>query len=162
MTEQTDSPERKTSGNASLNSDDNRHTEKRTEVHTEEHKEARKGERVADFIKATTRLAEACEQPENTFIRDSVIQRFEFCWELAWKALRLQLLEVGISANNPRDVFRESLSAGFIHDGNLWTEAQRMRNLTTHTYDEALAKSVYDFIRQTALDLFRQLAARLS
>lgn len=122
----------------------------------------RKLERTADFIKAVTRLAEACEQPENPFMRDSVIQRFEFCWELAWKALRLHLQDLGIMANNPRDVFREALSSGLISDGNAWTEAQRMRNLTTHTYDEALAKSVYDFVRRQALALCQQLAQRLA
>ena len=40
-------------------------------------------QRSNDFIRATERLAEACEQPFTPFIRDSVIQRFEFCWELA-------------------------------------------------------------------------------
>ena len=36
-------------------------------------------QRKADFQKAVTRMEEACAQPENSFLRDSVIQRFEFC-----------------------------------------------------------------------------------
>ncbi|WP_334118421.1 HI0074 family nucleotidyltransferase substrate-binding subunit [Limnobacter sp.] len=67
----------------------------------------------------------------NSFIRDSVIQRFEFCWELAWKVLKLRLEQLGIAASNPRDVFKEALAAGLIHDGNRWSEAQRMRNLSS-------------------------------
>ena len=68
-------------------------------------------ERCQDFLKATERLAEACAQPYSEFLRDSVIQRFEFCWELAWKVLRLKLLEEGIEALTPREVFREALAA---------------------------------------------------
>ena len=48
-------------------------------------------QRKADFQKAVSLLEEACAQPENSFLRDSIIQRFEFCWELAWKMLKLRL-----------------------------------------------------------------------
>ena len=115
-------------------------------------------QRAADFLKATTRLEEACAQPFSSFIRDSVIQRFEFCWELAWKALKLRLEQLGVEALNPRDAFREALSAGLIHDGNAWTEVQRKRNLTSHTYDETLADEVYAFILQEGLRRFQELA----
>ncbi|MFN7504251.1 MAG: nucleotidyltransferase substrate binding protein, partial [Limnobacter sp.] len=60
----------------------------------------RLNERSADFIKASQRLTEACAQPVDSFIRDSVIQRFEFCWELAWKTLKLRLEILGIVALN--------------------------------------------------------------
>lgn len=119
-------------------------------------------QRAADFIKATTRLEEACAQPFSSFIRDSVIQRFEFCWELAWKALKLRLEQLGVEALNPRDTFREALSAGLIQDGNAWTEVQRKRNLTSHTYDEALADEVYTFILQEGLRRFQELAAEVA
>jgi nucleotidyltransferase substrate binding protein (TIGR01987 family) len=81
----------------------------------------RLSERSADFLKASARLSEACAQPFDSFIRDSVIQRFEFCWELAWKTLKLRLEFLGVIAANPRDVFKEALVAGLIHDGNAWS-----------------------------------------
>ena len=115
-------------------------------------------ERSQDFLKAVERLAEACAQPYSEFIRDSVIQRFEFCWELAWKMLKLKLLEEGIEALTPREVFREALAVGILHDGNAWSQAQRMRNLTSHTYDETLAEEVYRFVCHTGLPLFQELA----
>lgn len=115
-------------------------------------------ERGQDFLKATERLAEACAQPYSEFIRDSVIQRFEFCWELAWKVLKLKLLEEGIEALTPREAFREALAVGILHDGNAWSQAQRMRNLTSHTYDETLAEEVYRFVCHTGLPLFQELA----
>ncbi len=118
-------------------------------------------ERCQDFLKATERLADACAQPYSEFLRDSVIQRFEFCWELAWKVLRLKLLEEGIEALTPREVFREALAARLLHDGNAWSQAQRMRNLTSHTYDESLAEEVYRFVCRTGLPLFQELAQQV-
>lgn len=118
----------------------------------------RLNERSADFLKASQRLSEACAQPLDSFIRDSVIQRFEFCWELAWKTLKLRLEMLGIVALNPRDVFKEALVAGLIHDGNTWSEAQRMRNLSSHTYDEKLADQVYGFVKNRGDLLFQELA----
>jgi nucleotidyltransferase substrate binding protein (TIGR01987 family) len=115
-------------------------------------------ERKAELIKATARLRDACAQPPNEYMRDSVIQRFEFCWELTWKTLRLWLEYLGVEATNPRDVFREALQNNLIQDGNAWSELQRMRNLTSHTYDEKLAEQVYQFIQASGLPLFEQLA----
>ncbi|MFN7507859.1 MAG: nucleotidyltransferase substrate binding protein, partial [Limnobacter sp.] len=59
---------------------------------------------------------------------------------------------------NPRDVFKEALVAGLIHDGNAWSEAQRMRNLSSHTYDEKLADQVYDFVKSRGDTMFQNLA----
>lgn len=117
----------------------------------------RLSERKNAYLTAIKRLEEACDQPTNSFIMDSVIQRFEFCWELAWKLLKLKLEVLGVSALNPRDVIKEALASGLIHNGNAWTEAQRNRNLTTYTYDEKLADTVYQYIKQEGLAVFQQL-----
>jgi len=114
-------------------------------------------QKVQTFQKAVERLEDACRQPENEFIRDSVIQRFEFCHELAWKMLKARLELEGMEANTPRQVIEQSVTARFIQDGNRWTELQRMRNLTSHTYDEALAGKVYGFVCREGLELFRAL-----
>lgn len=117
-------------------------------------------QRTQNFLRAVERLDEACAQEENSFIRDSVIQRFEFCYELAWKMLKLRLEKEDIDARSPKAVLQESLQQGYIQDGNLWTELHRMRNETSHTYDESLAINVYQFIHQTGLGLFKQLAEK--
>lgn len=96
-------------------------------------------QRRSDFQKAVARLEEACAQPESSFLRDSVIQRFEFSWELAWKMLKRRLAVLGVEALNPRDVISQSLQSGLIQDGNAWTAAQHHRNMTSHTYDEPLS-----------------------
>jgi nucleotidyltransferase substrate binding protein (TIGR01987 family) len=115
-------------------------------------------QRKSDFLRAVTRLEEACAQPENSFIRDSVIQRFEFSWELAWKMLKLRLSYLGVEALNPREVIRQSVQMGLVSDDNASSEAQRQRNLTSNTYDEALSLTVYAFILDQGCPLLRHLA----
>jgi nucleotidyltransferase-like protein len=50
------------------------------------------------------------------------------------------------------------LQAGLIEDGNAWSDLQKMRNLTRHTYNEQLADDVYAYVAEHAVRLFRQLA----
>jgi nucleotidyltransferase substrate binding protein (TIGR01987 family) len=117
-------------------------------------------ERIADYLKAVNQLDKAVKQPKNEFIRDSVIQRFEFTYELAWKMLKLYLESEGVSTKTPKETFQESLQAGLLKDGNIWTDLHKHRNLTTHTYDEEVAEEVYDYVNKEALPLFQQLAEK--
>lgn len=120
----------------------------------------RLSERINDYHKALLQLEKAVLHPKDEFIRDSVIQRFEFTHELAWKMLRLRLESEGILVKTPRETMQEALQAGFIADGNLWSDLQKMRNLTSHTYREQLAEDVYDFIVAHGLPLFQELAEK--
>lgn len=115
-------------------------------------------ERVSDFLTAVTRLEEALAQPENSFMRDATIQRFEFTYELAWKALKLWLETKDITTLNAKDTLQAALEQGQLSDGNGWSQLHRMRNLTSHTYDEAQAVQVYRFIKNDGFQLFRALA----
>lgn len=94
------------------------------------------------FKKAVSRLEEAIRQEKNDFIRDSVIQRFEFSIELAWKTAKKSM---GVTTAAPKDVVREMAQSGYIDDVQLWLEAIDMRNLSSHTYKEHLAEKVYGF-----------------
>jgi len=117
-------------------------------------------ERIEEYLKALAQLEKAAAQPKNEFLRDSVIQRFEFTHELTWKMLKLKLEAEGLPVRTPRETMQEALQAGLIDDGNLWTDIQKMRNLTSHTYREKLADDVYAFVVTEALPLFRQLAEK--
>jgi nucleotidyltransferase substrate binding protein (TIGR01987 family) len=117
-------------------------------------------ERIDDYLKAFRQLEKAARQPKDEFLRDSVIQRFEFTHELAWKMLKLRLEAENILARTPRETLQEALQAGLIEDGNAWSDLQRMRNLTSHTYNESLADDVYSFVIRQGLELFRQLAIK--
>ncbi len=114
-------------------------------------------QRIEQFHRAVARLEEACARPEDEFLRDATIQRFEFTFELAWKMLMDRLQDEGIQANGPTQVLRQSVSVQLLEDGNRWTELHRMRNLTSHTYDEDTARTVYRFICEEGLPLFRAL-----
>lgn len=117
-------------------------------------------ERISDYLKALTQLEKAVGQPKDEFIRDSVIQRFEFTHELAWKMLKLRLEQEDVFAKTPRETLQASLEAEFIVDGNAWTDLQKMRNLTSHTYNEELAEEVYSFVIEQGVGLFQQLAQK--
>jgi len=88
-------------------------------------------------------------------IRAGVIQNFEFTYELCWKYMRRWLKENADveEAEYPRtrkELFRLAARSGLIKDPLSWFSYSDARNLTSHTYDEDKAESVYD----TAVDFF--------
>lgn len=106
---------------------------------------------IENFGKAVASLALSVAQPKSEFIRDSVIQRFEFTYELAWKAIRKQLIEEigesGADLLSRKDLFRKALQQRIIFDFDAWVLYHEARNSTSHNYNEANAERVY----QTAL-----------
>ena len=99
---------------------------------------------LSEFEKAITQLEKALNQPKDEFIRDSVIQRFEFSVELAWKTSKKVM---GTSTSAPKDIIREMAQSAYITDVEIWLEAVNMRNLSSHTYKEDLAEKVYGFAK---------------
>lgn len=97
---------------------------------------------VSEFSKAVRQLALAIAQPKNEFIRDSVIQRFEFSVELAWKTSKKIM---GTSTAAPKDIIREMAQSGYIDDVEIWLKSIDQRNLSSHTYKEDIAEMVYGF-----------------
>ncbi len=122
-------------------------------------------ERFADFNKALTRLQEALALQEDDIIRDSIIQRFEFTYELSWKTMRLWLQSKDIDVRNAKDTLAEALTQGILDDGSLWSKIHEMRNLSSHTYDESLAKEMVTFLKTSgfaALQTFQKKMEMLS
>lgn len=78
------------------------------------------------------------------YIRDSVIQRFEYTYELAWKtAKRFLAFKAGMDEDVVAQIFRRCAEIGLIDDTAQWLAFHRARNLTTHTYNTATADAVY-------------------
>ncbi|MEI6397481.1 MAG: HI0074 family nucleotidyltransferase substrate-binding subunit [Pseudomonadota bacterium] len=94
------------------------------------------------FIDAVTKLQNAVNMPKDEYMRDSVMQRFEFCIDLAWKVSKKSM---GTSTTAPKGVVREMAQNGFINDVQKWLLSIDMRNLCSHTYNEELAERVYQF-----------------
>jgi len=101
---------------------------------------------LASLSRAIQR-SQAVRQDEE--LRDAVIQRFEYTYELCWKMLKRQL---ELEAPNPalidtlsfRDVLREAAQVGMLRDVERWMDYREMRNITSHTYNDLKARNVYD------------------
>lgn len=118
-------------------------------------------ERLADFGQALMRLEEAMQMPETDIVRDSIVHRFEFTYELAWKTMKRWLEAKGIVVRNPKDTLTAALEQEVIEDGNAWSELQKCRNITSHTYNEEYAKKVVAFLRKEGLSLMKTAHRRL-
>lgn len=101
--------------------------------------------RVEEFQRAVNRLGEALALSSgNPLGTDASIQRFEFCVELAWKSLRDVLLhDHGIDVASPKPALQHAYRVQLIHDEALWLGMLRDRNLSSHTYREALAQEIF-------------------
>jgi len=67
---------------------------------------------------------------------DLVVKRFEFTFEMSWKAIKRYLDFVGIVCKNPRSCFKEAYAQGVIEDEVLWLDMIEMRNRSSHIYNE--------------------------
>ena len=126
--------------------------------------EQRFTERKKELSEAVLRLEEAIAQPENDVVRDSVIQRFEFSFELAWKTLQLYLEHQGLEAGSPRQALKGAFAQGIIPNEDEADVCLKMlddRNLTTHTYHQDLAKSIYRRIAMTYAAELRRMSDRI-
>ena len=93
-------------------------------------------------------LARHAREPADEEVRDSVIQRFEFTYDLSHKMLR-RVLEA--TSADPGEVermtfpqlIRTAWEQGLVAEGwPAWHGFRDMRNITSQTYDEAKAIEV--------------------
>ena len=122
-------------------------------------------EKYGKLEQAVTRLEEALSEyaaAQSDIVRDGVIQRFEFCTELAWKTLREYLIDQGYAeVNSPKSVMRQAYADGVLHEEDAWLSLLGDRNSTSHIYDDATAQRIFSRIRDAYILLFRDLIATL-
>lgn len=113
-------------------------------------------------------ISRSLAAPEDEELRDAVIQRFEYSYELSWRMLKRRLeldapTPASIDALAFKDLIREGAERGLIAKPQAWFEYRRQRNIITHTYDEEKAKQVHkaamDFL-QDAKGLLQELEGR--
>lgn len=116
------------------------------------------------YRNAVLRLKEALDEDiSNPLIYDGVIQRFEFTYELAWKLMKAYLEYEGIAeVNSPRVAFKEAYKAGLIFKGDIWIDMIGDRNLAAHTYNEEMAKEIYDRIKEKYFERFVTFGAKMA
>ena len=100
-------------------------------------------DRLVSLRTALGRLDDALAQPKTEWTRDSAIQRFEFTFELAWKAVATVAQAHGVEARSPREAFKQAFALGWVTDEDVWLRTLDDRNRTTHTYNEAVAEEIF-------------------
>ena len=110
---------------------------------------------------AITRLREVLALPENDVSRDAAIQRFKFCFELAWNAIQERARDEGLDCQSPKSCLKLAFKASWVEDEPEWLAMMADRNQTSHTYDEDLAKAVYRRLGRY-LPLLDALAGKLA
>lgn len=121
-------------------------------------------ERQAEVRNAVARLQEAVAQPESSIVRDAVIQRFEFSFELVWKTLKLYLERQGHECGGPRPTLKKAFADGLIitpEEADVWLQMIEDRNLASHAYDEALAARIYQHVVRDYSALLGAMAGKI-
>lgn len=111
------------------------------------------------------------ENENDDIVRDSVIQRFEFTYFIALKTLRkyfegMAFVMEDVQQMTFNQVIRVANQLDLLHfELDRWTEFRQMRNLTSHTYDEEVARKVVavipDFCEEVGY-LLKQLRSKIN
>jgi nucleotidyltransferase substrate binding protein (TIGR01987 family) len=112
-------------------------------------------------------IARSLDAPVDEELRDAVIQRFEYTFELSWKFIqrwiRRNASPEDAEPRTRKDLFRTAARFELIDDPYPWFEYGDARNIVAHTYDEERAKEVYEValrFSHDALYLLNQLENR--
>ncbi|AEN72496.1 nucleotidyltransferase substrate binding protein, HI0074 family [Rhodothermus marinus SG0.5JP17-172] len=118
-------------------------------------------ERLAVARRAVRTLQAVLQvQPVTDIVRDAAIQRFEYSFETTWKAAQhfLRVFEA-IEAASPRQVIRAAFQAGLLDEPEARQALAMLqdRNMTVHTYNEALARTLFARLQDYAALMDRWL-----
>jgi len=104
-------------------------------------------QRFDNYQRALRQLTAAVDlhriRPLSELEQQGLVQGFEFTHELAWNVLKDYLEYEGIQGLvGSRSTVREAFKRGLIADGEVWMDMIDKRNLSSHTYNEAVAQAV--------------------
>ena len=96
-------------------------------------------------------------------IRDSLIQRFEFTYELTHKTLREFMKYLGVTLENsfPRSIYKKAYVNNLISNDKVWISLLEDRNSTLHIYSEDLADEIANRIVNEYVDAIGELVNNL-
>jgi nucleotidyltransferase substrate binding protein (TIGR01987 family) len=98
--------------------------------------------------KALKSFSDVLEIEENEIVRDAAIQRFEYNFDLAWKAIKRFAEKQGLGANSPREALKTAFKLALIKDESLWLDMLNDRNRTTHTYNQKVAEEIFRCLKK--------------
>jgi len=109
-------------------------------------------ERLAVARRALATLEEVLAIPRPSRVeRDAAIQRFEYTFEACWRAAQRYLMVAeGLSVGSPKACVRAAREAGLLSDEQsvIGLEMVDDRNLTVHTYNDAVAERIHRNLRR--------------
>lgn len=115
------------------------------------------------YNRALDRLHEVVALDESDIIRDSLIQRFEFTYELAWKCMFYWLRAEGEQVlEMQKPIIAAAFRCELIGNPQVWEEIKKQPDQTSHTYSEAKAVAVSAFVRSVALPEFDDFRQKLN
>jgi nucleotidyltransferase substrate binding protein (TIGR01987 family) len=120
-------------------------------------------QRFSNFNKALNKLSEAidyiqkdleekeididsnnAEDVLEEIVKEGLIQRFEYTFEIAWNVMKDYALYQGNSEiGGSRDAIRYAFSVNLISDGDIWMDMIISRTKTSHTYNKETANEIY-------------------
>jgi len=120
-------------------------------------------QRFNHFKKALNQLTKFIEKGKlNELEQQGVIQSFEYTYELAWNTLKDYFEHQGETGiHGSRDAFRLAFKRGLIEDGETWMDMIESRALTTHTYNEDIAKDIANNIFNRYFSEFQTLRTKM-
>ena len=105
-------------------------------------------------------VALAQERALSELEEQGLIQAFEFSHELSWLLLKDFLVDQGVSGiSGSRDAVREAVVRELLPPGSeaTWMAMIRSRNLTSHTYNPALAREIATLIVESYSPALQEL-----
>ncbi len=119
--------------------------------------------KVQNFRAALETLEEILRESETVIVRDATIQRFEYTFEAMWKALQWYLRDMeGKRCDSPKQCIRSAGQAGILNadETELTLEMADDRNMTSHTYIEAVAAGIFKRIPEYC-NIMRKICAAI-
>jgi nucleotidyltransferase substrate binding protein (TIGR01987 family) len=120
-------------------------------------------QRLNNFSKALSQLRKFIEKGQlNELEEQGLIQAFEYTYELAWNTLKDYFEAQGeTNIHGSRDAFRLAFRRGLVQAGETWMDMVKSRTLTTHTYNEEVAKQIATAILNRYYSEFLKLHAKM-
>lgn len=112
------------------------------------------------FKDAIGNLEEVMRVEKSDISRDSAIKRFEICFDLAWKSIKIYAKSQGLECYSPRKCFKTAFQLRLIEDEEKWVRMIEDRNLAAHIYSETKADEIYLRLGEYA-DIFKKLKEKL-
>lgn len=116
---------------------------------------------IDGFEQALKSLTDVLISPAQSDLEKAgCIQYFEFCFELAWKSIRIVASNQGLGdCSSPKACLKQAFAMHWIDHEEIWLDMLSARNRMSHTYNAADALMVYDRLREYRQEMEILLAA---